>query len=112
MKRTPTDNPACGSPVTQAEAAPAGGTVVRQCSEPLIARFVSVDIPGHATLQLCEVTVEEVPCDGELGFSDSSSVFMVQIAFLLCLSVCLSVCLFGVNLLNECERRLTSFNGM
>ena len=55
-----TDNPTCGSAVTAAQAAPLGGTIVFECAQPLRARYVSVDIPGSATLQLCEVEVEEM----------------------------------------------------
>ena len=58
-----TDNEACGSPVTAAQAAPLGGTIEFECEHPLRARYVSVDIPGSATLQLCEVTVRELPLD-------------------------------------------------
>ncbi|XP_038074120.1 pentraxin fusion protein-like [Patiria miniata] len=60
---TATDNPTCNSPVTAAQAQPLGGTIVFDCSSPLRARYISVDIPGTATLQLCEVTVEEVALD-------------------------------------------------
>ncbi|XP_038068540.1 pentraxin fusion protein-like [Patiria miniata] len=60
---TATDNPTCGSHVTAAQANPHGGTIVFDCSSPLRARYISVDIPRTGTLQLCEVTAEEVPLD-------------------------------------------------
>ena len=60
---TPYCNQACGSPVTAAQAAPLGGTIEIECSIPLKARYVSVDIPGEAMLQLCEVKVDEIPID-------------------------------------------------
>ncbi|XP_038061373.1 uncharacterized protein LOC119732074 [Patiria miniata] len=60
---TVTDNPTCGSPVTADQAQPLGGTIEFDCSPALRARYVSVDIPGTATLQLCEVTVQELPLD-------------------------------------------------
>ena len=59
----PTENPVCGSPVTVAQASSWGGTIEFECSTPLRARYVSVDIPGAAVLQLCEVKVEEIPID-------------------------------------------------
>ncbi|XP_038061375.1 uncharacterized protein LOC119732075 isoform X2 [Patiria miniata] len=65
---TVTDNPTCGSPVTAAQAQPLGCTIEFDCSPELRARYVSVDIPGKGILQLCEVTVEEIPldhCSGE-----------------------------------------------
>ncbi|XP_038061016.1 pentraxin fusion protein-like [Patiria miniata] len=68
---TVTDNPSCGSPVTAAQAQPLGCTIEFDCSPELKARYVSVDIqyiPGTGILQLCEVTVEEIPldhCSGE-----------------------------------------------
>ncbi|XP_022080918.1 uncharacterized protein LOC110973946 isoform X3 [Acanthaster planci] len=58
---TATENWACGSPVTAAQAAPLGGTIEFTCQPALKGRYVSVDIPGSATLQLCEVTLEEIP---------------------------------------------------
>ena len=58
---TPTNNPACGSPVTPAQAAIAGGTIHIKFNTPMRARYVSVDIPGSGVLQLCEVMVEEYP---------------------------------------------------
>ncbi|XP_022080928.1 fucolectin-like [Acanthaster planci] len=58
---TGTENWACGSPVTAAQAAPSGGTIEFTCYPALKGRYVSVDIPGSATLQLCEVTLEEIP---------------------------------------------------
>ena len=69
---TPTDNPACGSPVTAAQAAPLGAKISFECDQPLRARYVSVDIPysDKGFLQLCEVTVKETSldhCPGELN---------------------------------------------
>ncbi|XP_038059850.1 uncharacterized protein LOC119730865 isoform X5 [Patiria miniata] len=58
-----TINPTCGSPVTAAQAQPRGGIIEFDCSPALRARYVSVNIPGTGTLQLCEVTVEEFPFD-------------------------------------------------
>ena len=63
FKETATENPACGGPVTAAEANPLGGVITKECAQPLPARYVSVDIPGRAILTLCEVKVEEGPCD-------------------------------------------------
>ncbi|XP_022079115.1 uncharacterized protein LOC110973026 isoform X3 [Acanthaster planci] len=57
---TITDNPTCGSPVTAKQAQPLGSTIEFTCEPAFRARYVSVDIPGRATLQLCEVTVEEI----------------------------------------------------
>ncbi|XP_038071546.1 uncharacterized protein LOC119740350 [Patiria miniata] len=53
-----TQNAACGPPVTSSQAQPLGGTIEIDCDHPLRARYVSVDIPGTATLQLCEVFVD------------------------------------------------------
>ncbi|XP_038060916.1 pentraxin fusion protein-like [Patiria miniata] len=60
---TATDNPTCGSAVTAAQAKPLGGTIQMDCPTPLRARYISVDIPRTGTLQLCEVTVEELSLD-------------------------------------------------
>ena len=49
--------------MTADQAAPLGGTIVVGCAQPLKARYVTVEIPGTATLQLCEVTVEQIPMD-------------------------------------------------
>ncbi|XP_022080901.1 uncharacterized protein LOC110973946 isoform X1 [Acanthaster planci] len=60
---TATENWACGSFVTAAQAAPLGGTIEFTCQPALKGRYVSVDIPGSATLALCEVTLEEIPLE-------------------------------------------------
>ncbi|XP_038065121.1 uncharacterized protein LOC119735488 [Patiria miniata] len=60
---TVTNNPTCGSPVTAAQAKPSGGTIEFDCCPELRARYISVDIPSKSILQLCEVTVEEIPID-------------------------------------------------
>ena len=54
-------NAQCGSQVTAAQASTRGGTIEFVCDSPLRARYVSVDIPATSPLQLCEVTVEEIP---------------------------------------------------
>lgn len=54
----------CGAPVTTAQAAPRGGTIKMVCDPPLKADFIKIEIPGSGTLQLCEVTVDEI--DGGL----------------------------------------------
>ena len=43
-------------------ATPRGGTIELVCDPPLVARYISVDIPSdkHSYLQLCEVTVKEL----------------------------------------------------
>ncbi|XP_038064733.1 fucolectin-1-like [Patiria miniata] len=69
---TVTDNPTCGSPVTADQAQPLGGTIDFDCRPQLRARYISVDIPHRATLQLCEVTAEEVPLDCCLGKSNGA----------------------------------------
>ncbi|XP_022090826.1 pentraxin fusion protein-like [Acanthaster planci] len=56
--KTVAANQACGAPITARQAQPLGGTIEIKCDRPLRARYVSVDIPGTATLQLCEVSVE------------------------------------------------------
>ena len=54
-------NPQCGDVVSPAMATPRGGTIELVCDPPLVARYISVDIPSdkHSFLQLCEVTVKE-----------------------------------------------------
>ena len=59
LSDTPTENEACGAAVTAAEAKEGGATVVRVCQSQLRARYISVNIPGAAMLQLCEATVVE-----------------------------------------------------
>ncbi|XP_038053132.1 uncharacterized protein LOC119725683 [Patiria miniata] len=60
LSEVPTDNNMCGSPVT-------GGQSVKNdwveftCDPPVLARYVSVDIPGMASLKVCEVVV--ATCD-------------------------------------------------
>ncbi len=56
-------NPQCGSAVTADQAQPLGGTIHFICDSPLRARYISVDIPTGGYLQLCEVTVSELPLD-------------------------------------------------
>ncbi|XP_071793344.1 uncharacterized protein [Asterias amurensis] len=55
-------NPQCGDVVSPAMATPRGGTIELVCDPPLVARYISVDIPSdkHSFLQLCEVTVKEL----------------------------------------------------
>ena len=56
------DNPQCGDKVSSDMAAPTGGTIELVCDPPLVARYISVDIPSdrRSFLQLCEVTVKEL----------------------------------------------------
>ena len=60
----PTENKACGAPVSAVEARRRGGTIVRTCSGGLIGRFLSVDIPARGILTLCEVKIL-AHCKGE-----------------------------------------------
>ena len=56
-------NHQCGSAVTADQAQPLGGTIEFACESPLRARYTSVDIPTGGYLQLCEVTVFELPLE-------------------------------------------------
>ncbi|XP_033633077.1 uncharacterized protein LOC117294678 [Asterias rubens] len=56
-------NHQCGSAVTADQAQPLGGTIEFACESPLRARYISVDIPTGGYLQLCEVTVFELPLE-------------------------------------------------
>ncbi|XP_071785213.1 uncharacterized protein [Asterias amurensis] len=56
-------NDQCGSAVTAAQASPLGGTIEFNCESPMRAQYISVNIPSGGTLQLCEVTVEELPLE-------------------------------------------------
>ena len=55
-------NKQCGQAVTAEQAAEYGGTIDIVCHGQMRARYISVDIPTSQpeTLQLCEVTVQEM----------------------------------------------------
>ncbi|XP_022097856.1 uncharacterized protein LOC110983161 isoform X2 [Acanthaster planci] len=55
-----TNNIMCGTPLTS-EQSTINDWIKFTCDPPVLARYVSVDIPGPASLKLCEVTVS--PCD-------------------------------------------------
>ena len=57
-------NAQCGNPVTAEQAQPLGGIIEFNCDPPLLARYVSVDIPTKSFLQICEVTVKELVTPG------------------------------------------------
>ena len=58
-----TNNKICGSPVTAEQAKPFGGVIEFGCDPPVMARYVSVDIPTSKLekLSICEVMVKEFP---------------------------------------------------
>jgi len=56
------NNTACGSPVTEAQATVPGATIEVECHPPLKGQFVIIQIPAEdAVLQLCEVSIWELP---------------------------------------------------
>ncbi|XP_022111473.1 uncharacterized protein LOC110990688 [Acanthaster planci] len=79
LSEVPTDNIMCGTPVTSDQST-INDWIEFACDLPVLARYVSVDIPGIGSLKLCEVTVSA--CNLQLKHNAADFTLIVNPALL------------------------------